>query len=262
MVSVPNTVYYCCVSKGTKVLAAYTAGDAESEKWAALCLERIPPFHAHYLQTMRSRIFGFLMEDDHVYFTITDEGLGKSGVLQFLVNVRDHFNKVVNNGEAGGLGLTSFSLREELVPVLHRLIMSLENVSRIDSNRQNLCSVTAESDPLVCHDKDGLESSTVTPFLEKAKYVAEVKADVEEEGNGSIKGPTVNVVIDSNVNGVHPSGFPLQRSASRKLAAQQLARRKWWRHVWIVLIVDMVLCFILFGVWLGVCRGLRCVSTS
>lgn len=257
MVSFPSAIYYCCVSRGTKVLAAYTAGDAESEKWAAICLERAPPFHAHYFETVRSRIFAFLMDGDHVYFTITDEGLGKPGVLQFLVNVRNHFHQVVENGEAGGVGLTSFSLREELVPVLQRLIISLESVSKVDDKY----SVTAEPDPLVCHDKDDLKSTTNTPSQEKAKCVAEVKASVEDEENASSKGLAVNVVIDCDANGVRPLGCSLQKSDNSKVSAQQLARRKWWRHVWIVLIVDMVLCLILFGVWLRICHGIQCVST-
>nr|DAD38876.1 TPA_asm: hypothetical protein HUJ06_013198 [Nelumbo nucifera] len=81
MGSIQNTVYYCSVSKGNEILYSYSCGNHEIENLAALCLEKTPPFHSWYFETMGKKTFGFLMEDEHVYFTIVDEGLQNPGIL-------------------------------------------------------------------------------------------------------------------------------------------------------------------------------------
>ena len=61
MDSIQNKVYYCCVSKGNNVLYVYGGGDQEVEKVAVLCLERAPPFHRWYFETIGKRTFGFFL---------------------------------------------------------------------------------------------------------------------------------------------------------------------------------------------------------
>lgn len=36
--------------------------------------------------------------------------------------------------------------------------------------------------------------------------------------------------------------------------------RSWWRHAVVVIGVDVVLCLVLFAVWMGVCKGFRCLT--
>jgi hypothetical protein len=49
----------------------------------------------------------------------------------------------------------------------------------------------------------------------------------------------------------------LERSTSQsRLRRQSL----WMRHVKVIIIVDAVICVILFGAWLAVCKGFQCVS--
>ncbi|CBI16993.3 unnamed protein product, partial [Vitis vinifera] len=135
MGSFENTVYYCCVSKGNRILYAYGGGGHEIENLAALCLERAPPFHKWYFQTMGKKTFGFLMEDGHVYFAIVDEGLGNPGVLQFLEHMRDEFKKVARKDSRGSpSSFNSLHIQDQLVPIIHRLISSLEHVSQTSNN--------------------------------------------------------------------------------------------------------------------------------
>jgi hypothetical protein len=36
----------------------------------------------------------------------------------------------------------------------------------------------------------------------------------------------------------------------------------WWRNVKLVLILDLVVCCVLFAIWLGICKGFNCVKNS
>ncbi|XP_031473539.1 phytolongin Phyl1.1-like [Nymphaea colorata] len=277
MGSIPKTVYYCCVSKGTKVLAAYSLGDPQIERWAALCLENAPPFHACYFQTVLNRIFAFVMEDEHIYFAIADEGLGKSGVKEFMEHVRDNYKKVLKNGAKGSLRLTSFCIREELAPVLRRLISSLETVQRVNHDRLkdpflNECT-RAHSDGLFydghmngLDGKTNSQTSTEAPLLGKAckyeklsKEFEEVREEREEARDKAVdRGHRIDVA-DANKNGNGSSAFSLQQNANSRVRTEQLARRMFWRHVRLVLLLDLLVCTILFGVWLVVCKGFTCL---
>ena len=44
MGSIQNTVYYCCVSRGNRILYVYSGGDGEIENLGTLCLEKKTPF--------------------------------------------------------------------------------------------------------------------------------------------------------------------------------------------------------------------------
>ncbi|KAK4375323.1 hypothetical protein RND71_006000 [Anisodus tanguticus] len=123
MGSTRKAVYYCSVSKGGKLLYAYNGGDNEIENLAALCLERIPPFHKWYFQTMLKKTFGFLMEDEgYVYFAIVDEGLGNAKVLRFLEQLRGEFRKAAKKGSCWTMSnRNSLCLQGELVPVIGQI---------------------------------------------------------------------------------------------------------------------------------------------
>lgn len=44
------------------------------------------------------------------------------------------------------------------------------------------------------------------------------------------------------------------------VGGRQKAKKIWRRHVWVVLILDLAVCLILFGIWLFVCRGFQCIE--
>ena len=41
----------------------------------------------------------------------------------------------------------------------------------------------------------------------------------------------------------------------------QKVKKVWKKHVWVVLSMDLIICTILFVVWLCVCRGFKCVDS-
>jgi hypothetical protein len=54
----------------------------------------------------------------------------------------------------------------------------------------------------------------------------------------------------------------MDHGGNRKLKGRQVASRMWWRYVKLVLILDLVVCCVLFAIWLGICKGFNCVKNS
>ena len=274
MDTIQNTVYYCCVQRSNRILYTYSGGDHEVENLAALCLERAPPFHKWYFQTMHKRTFGFLMEDAYVYFTIVDEGLGNSGVLQFLEHVRDEFKKVARKGSRGSFSsINSIGMQEQLVPVIRRLITSLENVSqsRSDWTAETPSSLDAGLSPSPSNANGQIEaaSSTKAPLLGKSSKQEKKKArdlvigmrdiELDEHRRSTDRGDLET--LDSNNQGGVSSSVSLQKDLGslRARPGSQSIRKKWCRQVRIVLAIDAAICVILFVIWLLICRGISCL---
>ncbi|KAK9279877.1 hypothetical protein L1049_013560 [Liquidambar formosana] len=279
MGSIQNTVYYCCVSRGNRILYAYSGGDPEVENLAALCLERTPPFHTWYFETMGKRTFGFLIEDGYVYFSIMDEVFGNPGILQFLERVRDEFKQVAKKGSRGSMsGLNSLCVQEQLVPVIRQLITSLEQVSQSSS------SWTAEAPPLhhvglspsPSNDANGqieVATSTKAPLLGKSSKLEKKKMkdhvivmrdiDVEEHRKSTDRGVKADLgTLDSSNQGDVVSSISLQKdlgSMRIRSGSHSVIRNKWRRLVRIVLAIDAAVCVILLVIWLLICRGIECI---
>ncbi|XP_064972025.1 phytolongin Phyl1.1-like [Musa acuminata AAA Group] len=239
--SIDNTVY-CCVAKGNKILYSHNSNGCELETLAVLCLENAPAFHKWYFHTVGARTFGFLMVDGHTYFAIVDPSVGNLAILRLLEHIQEGFKKVVKNG-----------FHDELVPIIQRLIASLENMPKsafaLDENSEQVAS------------SDG-SVSTEAPLLgikhheKKKKKMKDkvVQSDdvVEDHADGA-----VNINVAQQTMGT----MSLQRSSSSSRPhSQQPGRRLWWRHVKIVVAADVIICLVLFGAWLAVCKGFHCVS--
>lgn len=277
MGSIQPTVYYCCVSKGNRILYAYSGGDHEIENLATLCLDKAPPFHKWYFETSGKRTYGFLIEDGYVYLTIVDESLGSPGVLQFLEHLRDEFKKIARKGSRGSLSsMNSVGLQEQLVPVIHRLITSLENVSLGASNwtadtRPSLHPGLSPS-PGTANGQTEVATSTKAPLLGKSNKQEKKKAkdhviamrdiELEERRRSADRGVNLDSsTLDSNNHGGAGSSIALQRDSGsmRIRSGSQSIRKKWCRQVRIVLAIDAAVCVVLFVVWLLICRGIKCI---
>jgi hypothetical protein len=85
--------------------------------------------------------------------------------------------------------------------------------------------------------------------------VIEVK-EIMMENSGKVleKGQKLEVMVEG---GSTPEAtHHLQKSRSARLHAH----RMWWNNVKLVLILDAVVCAILFAIWLGICKGFQCVK--
>lgn len=265
MGSIRNTVYYCCVWNGGKVLYSYNSGgDDEIETLAALCLEKVPCHHKWYFQTMFKKSFGFLMEDGYVYFAIVDSTLGNPGNLEFLEHLRDEFKKVAKKGSNRSFtNLNSLVLQEQLVPIIRRLVASLEHVTE----------TTSTPSPYNSNDNNGnLDNgiSTKAPLLGKSSkqekrkmrdHVITVRENgvAEDHRKSADKGGT-KADLDSNNHGGSITGISLTKEvSSMSRSSTQTIQNKWCRQVRIVLAIDVAVCLILFVVWIVVCRGTECI---
>ncbi|XP_050364294.1 phytolongin Phyl1.1-like [Argentina anserina] len=277
MGSIPTTVYYCCVSKGNRILYAYSSGDHEIENLAALCLEKAPPFHKWYIETSGKRTYGFLIEDGYVYLIIVDESLGTPGILQFLEHLRDEFKKIARKGSRGSLlSMNSIGIEEQLVPIIHRLITSLENVSQGGSNwtaepHPSLHAGLSPS-PGTVNGKIEVASSTKAPLLGKSNKQEKKKAkdhtiamrDIEMEEHRISVDRGINLdssTLDSNNLSGAGSSIALQKDSGlmRSRSGSHGIRKKWCRQVRIVLAIDAAVCVVLFVIWLLICRGIECI---
>jgi len=277
MDSIQNKVHYCCVSKGSHILYAYSGGDKEVEKVTALCLEAVPSFHRWYFETIGKRTYGFLVEDGYVYFTIVDEGLGNLVVLRFLEHVRDEFRKVARKGSRGfSPNMNSVYVQEKLVPVIRNLITSLENVSHSGSNWRDETSSTfgIGPSPSPSNLNGQIESvvSTKAPLLGKSSKQEKKKVkdhvismrdvELEEHKKSTDKGSRPD---SGNLDGINQGGAATSSSLQKDMGSMrtrsgpQNVRKKWWRQVRIVLAIDAAVCIILFVIWLVICRGISCI---
>ncbi|XP_042493047.1 phytolongin Phyl1.1-like [Macadamia integrifolia] len=274
MGSIQNMVFYCCVAKGNRILYAYSCGDPEIDKLAVLCLEKAPAFHTWYFQSVRKKTYGFLMEDGYVYFSIVDESLGNPGTLQFLKHVRDEFKKAAKSSSRGSIsGSNSVRLQEQLVPVIRHLINSLGKVSKPQSDGGGMPEIPSSQHPGPSPSPESgqteVATSTKAPLLgkfskqEKKKMkdrVIEVRDNTSEEHRKSTDREMKDYAstIESDNHGVVVSSMSVQKGSSS--TDLQHARDRWRRQVWIVIGLDVLVCLILFALWLGICGGFQCIS--
>ncbi|MED6205117.1 hypothetical protein PIB30_015021 [Stylosanthes scabra] len=276
MESIQNKVHYCCVSKGNHILYAYNGGDQELETLATLCLDKAPPFHRWYFETIARRTYGFLMEDGHVYFAIVDQGLGNSHVLRFLEHVRDEYRKLARKGSRGkSQNANSTHIQEKLLPVIHNLITSLESVSHATNWRdRNSSSFHSNLSPSPSNLNGQIEgaSSTKAPLLGKSSkpekkkikdhVIAMRDVELEEHRKSTDRGPKADSGnLDCIAQGGAGASASLQKDmgSMRMRTGPQNIRKKWWRQVRIVLAIDAAVCIILFIIWLFICHGLSCI---
>ncbi|XP_027148723.1 phytolongin Phyl1.1-like [Coffea eugenioides] len=280
MGSLHTTVQYCCVSKGDRVVYSYNGGNPEIDNLAVLCLERTPSYHRWYFQTMAKKTFGFFMEDGYVYFAIADEGLTKIGVLKFLQHLRDEFKKATKKGSTRNLSnLNSTCLQDQLVPVIRHLIAVLENVSRTGAAEQQLGETppyhAAELTPSPSNHGPGTSeagASTKAPLLGKSSKQEKKKMkehvigirdiELEEHRKSTERGARVDLgALDANNQGTSVSPVSLQKDfGSMRFRSNSLNfRKRWCRQVRIVLAIDIVVCLVLFGIWLVICGGVECI---
>ncbi|XP_055832391.1 phytolongin Phyl1.1-like [Solanum dulcamara] len=240
MGSVRKAVYYCSVSKGGQLIYAYNDGDHEIENLAALCLERVPPFHKWYFQTMAKKTFGFLMEGEgYVYFAIVDEGLGNAKVLRFLEQLKDEFRKVAKKGSCWTMSnLNSLCLQGELVPV----ISPCNNATgQIDGN--------ASTNALLLGKQSRQDKKKM-----KDHVIAMKDAELEEDRKST-------ELVDMNYQGTAVTPIMSQKELClvRNITSSQNFQKKWCHHVRIVLAIDAVVCLVLFVIWLVICEGTKCL---
>lgn len=259
MRSVQNSVYYCCLSKGNRVLYEFSSGDGEIERLAVLCLEKAPLYHRWYFQTMGKRTFGFLMEEGCIYFAIADVGLGKQRLLHFLENIRHEFGQM-NKGLRKSMSIfDSLRLQEQLVPVIRHMISTLGKVSESTDCLTETPSPPAQSEAAASTKSPLLgRSSKIDKKKMREHAIAMREIQLEEHRRSTdrvIKMNSENLEsdrLDASVSSLSRRDSACIRSSNSNFL------RKYWRQVQIVLAIDAFICLLLFVIWLLICGGTRC----
>ncbi|XP_052173408.1 phytolongin Phyl2.2 [Diospyros lotus] len=251
MISNPNLILYACVSKGTTILAEFNCRDADLADLASRCLEKAPQFHATFSHTVRKRTFTFLLDDPLIYFTIYDDALETSEALCFLRSVRDAFREI-RVKSAGDL--SSHSFQGEFNPVFHQLLTpapATEMESPPDAPKHGHAG--SFSVPLLSGDS----TSKCLVMIKKKKKKRLFGVDANGESKDGLAENKVDVCDDNGVilsRDFSKSGLFVNDSPHQK------AKHVWKKHVWVVLSLDLIVCFILFAIWLWICRGFKCID--
>ncbi|XP_020585711.1 phytolongin Phyl1.1-like [Phalaenopsis equestris] len=136
-------------------------------------------------------------------------------------------------------GHTYFAIAERSASLL-RFLELMRDRFRNSVNEDRLVSIVHNS------PSSALMKTAEAPLL--------IRSVGDEEGMGSPGEMWIEMPVE-------PAGpMPLQKSLSARAWMQQNGRRLWWRHVKILVAIDLLLCLVLFLIWLAVCRGFQCIA--
>ncbi|KAG5233705.1 phytolongin Phyl [Salix suchowensis] len=265
MISNSNQVFYACIAKGPTIVAEFSPGEESGiEIIGQRCIEKTPLNHSMFSHTTRSKTYTFLIDDPFAYFAIFDENLQKSEYLWFLNRVKNGFkefwgSKMIKDGEKIGSFCFQGELRfmfREILALDADLVNALMEESSKDSRNPR------------CLDSTNGKGAVIRPLLPKpTKFLMMMKKKKRPfgEANGDHYGGDLG--NNNKVNGVgehDKRGFSvsmMQKSGGFYMGdGKQKAKQIWKKHVWVVLTLDLIVCAVLCGVWLWVCRGFKCID--
>lgn len=263
MISDPSSVIYACVSKRTTILAEFTTGDPDLDAQALKCLETAPRFHSVFSYNARRRTYRFLMDDPFIYLGIFKEDLEKAQGLWLLNSIKDAFegflkSKAIRSSD----NLALYCFQGDLNPVLRDLLAprlrssnlrDSQNTSMESSKGHKIVSV-----PLLGNPGKGLKKKK-RRMMEEEEEEENLEYNKVEDTSST---PSGCVLTREYSVFFEKSGFLESDGGGRGLFAAdwERAKKRWRQHVWMVLGVDLIVCCVLFGIWLGICRGFKCMD--
>lgn len=228
-----DRIRYACVAEDGDILVGIMPGgvdddeEGQQEELAALakrCVAAAPAYHRHYHHTARGRSYGFLIDGSLVCFAIYGDSLGRAAALRFLRSVRSAFLKSAGGADFG--------------PVLRYLMQMAPSRSFMSGEEHQLA-----------HRKEGTTEAVNVACGEAAVFGRPVKYEkISRELS----------TRDTSDWGEDSDGEC--GSFSEKGGGRERARRVWRRHVKVVLVIDFLVCLVLFGVWLSICKGFQCIT--
>ncbi|KAG0582543.1 hypothetical protein M758_3G067300 [Ceratodon purpureus] len=267
MAMTTSLVYYASVSRGSTVVAEHKKAREDLADVAMECLEKVPAFHNQFTYTIKQRVFIFLMDKGFTYCAIVDEALGKVKGFGFLEHVRDEFNLLLRSRGLDGARLERNALVTDFAGVFKHLVKPLVGIPQkeVDLNDE--------------HHSDSKDETALSPSASRAEHSQPGPAALTPNGHTKTdkKSTKHQQVVQVKEIMMTNSGKALDKcqkleggggssdmdhGGNRKLKGRQVASRMWWRNVKLVLILDLVVCCLLFAIWLGICKGFTCVKSS
>ncbi|KAI5063675.1 hypothetical protein GOP47_0022222 [Adiantum capillus-veneris] len=282
-------VFYAAVAKRNIILADYQDG-----RWgdfvhiAARCLENVPPLHSRFSYTTSDRMFICLIEGIFIYCAIMDEALSKGKAFMFLEHVRDAFKVLLQQRVVHVDTLTPYYLHHEMDPFFRRLALPLVGMPQREKNRlkeeELLCQAQRDAE----NEYDVSSPSAVAPLKEMSDEDFDLQTERKpmsacsrsprmpligkiKRGKNKTRDYDKGVVsspIDSSCEALNrgkgleimiDDTSPCERAQTHK-SGWHVAQDRWWRHVKLVIILDLLVCVVLLAIWLAVCRGVKCLK--
>ncbi|KAM1029642.1 hypothetical protein EV1_041709 [Malus domestica] len=190
-------------------------------KLAQQCVEVAPPHHSMFSHTLKS---GF------------EDVSGSGSIL-----VRDNF--------------APSCLQVQFDSIIRKVMAS--DLTNSPAASRNLSFGASKGKKMVLTPLLGKNPSE--GLKKKRRLSGEVNGDLCKDVTAMEK--KVDVCDDANGGGFRDFPLPTQKSGLLHSGDRQKAKQVWTRHVWVVLILDLFVCAVLFGIWLWVCRGFKCIDS-
>ncbi|XP_048619127.1 phytolongin Phyl2.1 isoform X2 [Brassica napus] len=237
MMSNPRLLFYSCIARGTVILADFSSKDEpEIEALALRCIQNVPSHHSMISQTVRKRTYASIIDGLFTYFAILDEAATKKESLWLFTRLKSAMEALVSDGSALDKP-TQHCLQSKLDPVFAEIAgggnnnnKDLEPELGLDSSKEQRALKPLLAKPLM--------------VLKKNKKRVQTEAKMDVAGGVSV----------SNSRGLPRNGLIHDHHHRQK------AKQIWKKHVWVVLMFDVCICLVLFGIWLWVCQGFQCIQ--
>lgn len=255
MITNPELIQYVCIAKGTTILSQFIR-EPDLESIALKCIEKSPPLHSMFTHTIRKRTYTFLIKDPFVYFAIFDENMEQSQEIWFLNRIKCAFEEVIESGALKGVhSFSPYCLQKECDPIfLEAMTLDLSLLNSSGSESKDSRNPSMDSTKGMKVVMTPLLGAKPSKGLQKKK-----KRPGSEKANGDSRSGTLEKKVDvfDDVNG-RDFSLPVQKVFAND---RQKSKQIWRKHVWVVLLLDLFVCSVLFVIWLCICRGFKCVES-
>uniref|UniRef100_A0A7N0USE6 Uncharacterized protein n=1 Tax=Kalanchoe fedtschenkoi TaxID=63787 RepID=A0A7N0USE6_KALFE len=217
-----QTLIYSFVSRGTVILAEYTAFTGNFTGIAAQCLQKLPANNNKFTYNCDGHTFNYLVENGFTYCIVAVESAGRQIPMAFLERLKDDFTKRYGGGKAATA--VAKSLNREFGPKLkEHMVYCTEHPEEISK----IAKVKAQ-----VSEVKGVMMENIEKVLER--------------------GEKIEVLVDKTDN---------LRSQAQDFRQQgtKIRRKMWIHNMKIKLIVfGIFLCLILI-IFFSICGGFSCL---
>jgi vesicle-associated membrane protein 72 len=220
-----QALIYSFVARGTVVLAEYTAFSGNFSTIAVQCLQKLPATNNKFTYTCDRHTFNYLVDEGFTYLVVADEEFGREIIFAFLERVKEDFKRRYAGGKADLA--TAHSLDRDYGPKLR--------------DHMQFC---------VDHPEEMNKISKIK------SQVAEVKGIMMDNIEKVLdRGTQIELLVD-RTDQLRDQADTFQRTG------RKLRRKMWFQNMKVKLIVLAIIIVIAIIIWLSICKGFVCHSSS
>ncbi|KHN23361.1 Putative VAMP-like protein [Glycine soja] len=227
MISNPELIHYACIARSETILGQHQSEkEPNMEALAAQCVAQAPPNHTLFSHTVHNRTYTFLIDTPFVFFAISHHSLLKSQTLPFLHRIRSSFRQTLPPSSNNNHHFAPLSFQSQFTSIFQNALHHHHH----HHHHQLQASPPPPPPPPLNPPPQGLK-----------------KKKRPNDAPGTLD-------VSDDVVSLKPHHQPLNYNHSNK------AKHVWKKHVWVLLILDLFVCAVLFVIWLWVCSGFKCMA--